>query len=201
MRIEVRTTGERFLVLLVALTLIACNTTEKDWERASRRNSAPGYAEFLAKHPHGAHADTARAELAAWDEASAVAPIFDADKPLEDWGGKAIVVTGVIGPDSRAGRMLIVPVNPWNAAPAIEAKSGAGRAIVSVPNGELLIYPDSLGSELNTKMSEKLVHVEGVLTGTFGLRNEFGINLVEGGKVNGKIRSPEIRVTSYKAAP
>lgn len=57
-----RQTRVKFVVL-VTMLIAGCGTTERDWKQAKEANTASGYAEFLAKHPQGAHVDEARAAI------------------------------------------------------------------------------------------------------------------------------------------
>jgi hypothetical protein len=60
------------LSLLLATTVLAgCGTTERDWKLAKDANTASGYVDFLAKHPHGSHVDEARAAIEELDWNSA----------------------------------------------------------------------------------------------------------------------------------
>jgi outer membrane protein assembly factor BamD (BamD/ComL family) len=45
--------------LVIAAVLIACSSTESDWNKASTANTAEAYQDFLTKHPTGAHAQDA----------------------------------------------------------------------------------------------------------------------------------------------
>jgi hypothetical protein len=51
------------LLVLATILLAGCGTTERDWKVAKDVNTAPGYADFLAKHPQGSHVDEARAAI------------------------------------------------------------------------------------------------------------------------------------------
>ncbi len=49
----------------VALTvfLLACSSTEADWQKANSANTVAAYQDFLKEHPNGQHADEARTKI------------------------------------------------------------------------------------------------------------------------------------------
>ncbi len=50
-------------LLIIAATLLACSSTESDWNKAQAANTATAYQDFLKQHPSGAHAQEARDRL------------------------------------------------------------------------------------------------------------------------------------------
>ena len=49
-----------FLAASLTALLLACSSTEADWQQASSANTATAYQDFLKQHPNGQHADEAR---------------------------------------------------------------------------------------------------------------------------------------------
>jgi len=57
---------KRFLPLLIlAGVLLACSSTESDWQKASTANTVQAYQQFLQSHATGDHADEARSRIRA----------------------------------------------------------------------------------------------------------------------------------------
>ncbi len=56
------------LLVLSMLVLTGCNATEHDWKRAKEVNTTSSYADFLNKHPKGAHTEEAIENLD-WNKA------------------------------------------------------------------------------------------------------------------------------------
>jgi hypothetical protein len=61
--------------LVLAIFLLACSSTEGDWQKAATANTVAAYQDFLKEHPNGQHADEARSKIhslqddAAWMDA------------------------------------------------------------------------------------------------------------------------------------
>ncbi len=51
------------VTLLLAVFLLACSSTEADWQKASSANTVAAYQDFLKDHPNGQHADEARTKI------------------------------------------------------------------------------------------------------------------------------------------
>jgi outer membrane protein assembly factor BamD (BamD/ComL family) len=51
------------VTLLLAVFLIACSSTEADWEKATAANTIAAYQDFLKEHPNGPNADEARSKI------------------------------------------------------------------------------------------------------------------------------------------
>ncbi len=49
--------------LLLAFFLIACSSTEADWQKATSANTVAAYQDFLKEHPNGPNADEARSKI------------------------------------------------------------------------------------------------------------------------------------------
>jgi hypothetical protein len=49
--------------LALALLLIACSSTEADWQKATAANTVSAFQDFLKEHPNGQHADRARSRI------------------------------------------------------------------------------------------------------------------------------------------
>lgn len=49
--------------LVLAIFLIACSSTEADWQKASTANTVAAFQDFLKEHPNGQHADEARTHI------------------------------------------------------------------------------------------------------------------------------------------
>ncbi len=49
--------------LLLSVFLIACSSTEADWQQAQAVNTIGAYQDFLKQHPNGEHADEARSRI------------------------------------------------------------------------------------------------------------------------------------------
>ncbi len=49
--------------LLLALLLIACSSSEADWQKATAANTVAAYQDFLKEHPNGPNADEARSKI------------------------------------------------------------------------------------------------------------------------------------------
>lgn len=49
--------------LLLAFFLLACSSTEADWQQAASANTIAAYQDFLKQHPNGEHADEARSRI------------------------------------------------------------------------------------------------------------------------------------------
>lgn len=49
--------------LVLAIFLMACSSTEADWQKASAANTVAAYQDFLKEHPNGQHADEARTHI------------------------------------------------------------------------------------------------------------------------------------------
>ncbi len=50
-------------VLALAGFLVACNSTESDWQQATTANTVASYQQFLQQHPNGPHSQDAHARL------------------------------------------------------------------------------------------------------------------------------------------
>lgn len=48
---------------LLGLFLIACSSSEADWQQATTANTIGSYQDFLKQHPNGQHADEARSRI------------------------------------------------------------------------------------------------------------------------------------------
>jgi len=60
---------KRYLPLLIlASALVACSSTEADWQKATAANTVPAYQQFLQNHPTGNHADEARSRIRALED-------------------------------------------------------------------------------------------------------------------------------------
>jgi len=55
----------KFALILICLTLGACDNPDKAWQLAERDDSPTAYLEFLAKYPDGERAEQARARIEA----------------------------------------------------------------------------------------------------------------------------------------
>jgi SPOR domain len=51
------------LGLVLAIFLMACSSTEADWQNATAANTVAAYQDFLKEHPNGEHADEARTRI------------------------------------------------------------------------------------------------------------------------------------------
>jgi ankyrin repeat protein len=51
------------LVILSAVVLTGCHTTQHDWDHAKKDNTSAAYVLFLSRHPQGEHADEAKAAV------------------------------------------------------------------------------------------------------------------------------------------
>ena len=61
-------------LILLAGSLIACDSEQQEWKQAVAHNSLPDYASFLNKHPDSPHAAEARVRIhALQDQQAAVA--------------------------------------------------------------------------------------------------------------------------------
>jgi parvulin-like peptidyl-prolyl isomerase len=60
------------ILLLTTVLLAGCRSAERDWKVAKNANSAAAYADFLARHPSGKHADEAAQALESLDWSRAV---------------------------------------------------------------------------------------------------------------------------------
>ncbi len=49
-----------FLAASLTALLLACSSTEADWQQATSANTVTSYQDFLKQHPNGQHADEAR---------------------------------------------------------------------------------------------------------------------------------------------
>ncbi len=49
--------------LVLTLFLLACSSTEADWQKAASANTIAAYQDFLKDHPNGQHADEARTKI------------------------------------------------------------------------------------------------------------------------------------------
>ncbi|MGH8149021.1 MAG: SPOR domain-containing protein [Steroidobacteraceae bacterium] len=49
--------------LVLAIFLMACSSTEADWQKASTANTVAAFQDFLKEHPNGQHADEARTRI------------------------------------------------------------------------------------------------------------------------------------------
>ncbi len=50
-------------LFILAAALVACSSTESDWNKAQTANTASAYQDFLKQHPDGAHSAEARDRL------------------------------------------------------------------------------------------------------------------------------------------
>jgi cell division septation protein DedD len=57
--------------LVLSSLLAACNSTQKDWDRANAAGTVAAYQEFLQHHPKDAHAEEARARIQGLEDAQA----------------------------------------------------------------------------------------------------------------------------------
>jgi hypothetical protein len=48
---------------LLGLLLLACSSSEADWQKATATNTIGAYQDFLKQHPNGTHADEARGRI------------------------------------------------------------------------------------------------------------------------------------------
>jgi ankyrin repeat protein len=55
------------LVILSAVVLTGCHTTQRDWDQAKKDSTSAGYALFLSRHPQGEHVDEAKAAIESLD--------------------------------------------------------------------------------------------------------------------------------------
>ncbi len=55
-------------VVCMVIVLVACNSAQSDWNRASASNTLTGYQSFLHKHPNDDHAADARRRIAAIED-------------------------------------------------------------------------------------------------------------------------------------
>jgi len=51
------------LGLVLAVFLMACSSTQADWQKATADNTVAAYQDFLKEHPNGEHADEARSRI------------------------------------------------------------------------------------------------------------------------------------------
>lgn len=49
--------------LVLAVFLMACSSTQADWQKATAANTVASYQDFLKEHPNGQHADEARTRI------------------------------------------------------------------------------------------------------------------------------------------
>ncbi len=49
--------------LVLTIFLLACSSTEADWQKAATANTVAAYQDFLKEHPNGQHADDARSKI------------------------------------------------------------------------------------------------------------------------------------------
>jgi hypothetical protein len=49
--------------LVLAVFLMACSSTEADWQTATAANTVAAFQDFLKEHPNGQHADEARTRI------------------------------------------------------------------------------------------------------------------------------------------
>ena len=80
------------LTLAVALMLlIACDSSRRDWEKASAKNTRQAYTEFIILHPDSRYADEARARLDSivesidWSSAAAAGTVEALVSFIENW--------------------------------------------------------------------------------------------------------------------
>lgn len=50
-------------LFILTAVLVACGSTESDWNKAQAANTTPAYQDFLKQHPDGAHSQEARDRL------------------------------------------------------------------------------------------------------------------------------------------
>jgi len=51
------------IAAFLALSVIACSSSEADWQQATTANTIGAYQDFLKQHPNGQHADEARSRI------------------------------------------------------------------------------------------------------------------------------------------
>lgn len=102
------------ILLFTTIPLAGCRSTESDWKRATDANSSASYADFLAKHPNGKHADEAgiAIENLDWNKAlSAGNPraFFDFFRAHPE-SSRVSVGRGTIASDHYIGSSMSSPV-------------------------------------------------------------------------------------------
>jgi hypothetical protein len=67
------------LMVCSGLLMMACNSAESDWNKATTANSASAYRTFLQQHSNDEHADEARDRILAFDDDQAWASALSAN--------------------------------------------------------------------------------------------------------------------------
>ncbi len=164
---KLKQTPTQLLVLATAI-LAACGTTDRDWKLAKEANTAPGYADFLAKHPRGAHVDQARAAIEEldWSSTKAKNVIADYNRYLLTYpaGRHAIEAEAAVG---AIEAVTYVPLN----LPCGARVANMGFTFFGTPSGELVDFEcqDKQGKTVKIKLQSKQFDDGKIQTEDFGV--------------------------------
>lgn len=139
-----------FASIVILLLLPACSRQESGWHEAESRDSVAAYQQYLERFPAGAHADAARARIAAlqeqeeWDRASRLRTPEAWQRYLAAWPEGRHAATArkqlaefVPTDDASAGRGFSLQLGAYSSEAAAEADHERLAGDYSVLLGDL----------------------------------------------------------------
>jgi len=123
------------ILVLLSAGLIACTSTENDWQEAAAANTVEAYQEFLDHHAHDAHADEARSRIKsledrqAWTQAQNTNTIQSLEQYLKS------EPTGTHAQQARERIVSFQRADAWKVAQANGSAAALSAFVQKYPQG------------------------------------------------------------------
>jgi hypothetical protein len=123
------------LAALLSSFLLACSSSDADWQQASSVNTIAAYTSFLKQHPNGQHADEARTRIHSLqdDQAWQTAVAGNTEQSYQQYLSAA--PNGAHAQDARDSVMKLQRAAAWKTAQADGSASALQAFLQKYPEG------------------------------------------------------------------
>ncbi|HUN76820.1 MAG TPA: SPOR domain-containing protein [Steroidobacteraceae bacterium] len=124
------------LAALLCALLVACSSSEADWQQASAANTTAAYMNFLKQHPNGEHADEARTRIRSLEDDQAWTAALNGNTEQSYQQYLTSRPNGAHAQDARDSITKLQRAAAWKSAQADGSASALQAFLQKYPQGE-----------------------------------------------------------------